>query len=455
MHSTDSSDPFNLYRNPTRIENLNASKNYKRGFNDLHSTYTTSTQRVQHAVSPRSIQATEPFEEHPASYKYGGLPMFLPNRHSRDFREEKNVPERPSSTACYYVNSHKDTRVDSMRRKRTSHRNTLERRQQQRPPPSRASTSLGFRNGLKSPRRKRDLRLIHRATTPNHCRINLKTRPGRSGWYSSLPETAESAIGHRTHVLATVPYRPRTSLQRRHRTQQTEPGVHESGTVTIGTSVFQIDSLQSGFDGSSTARRYRASVGIEDFNCGGGGGGDGEQEPLLDASALPSTTANGLALKSVSFDANALVDDMEEYEEDAGFDLPTPRKTSPARMTSPRTMTPRPESSLQPSYAMVPGILKITPNKVALLDAKKHQTFTLRLPIKNCTNACLAHISPDQIQLKTHNVFAKLISHPTLLAPKMVAMFVLQVVGIGGDGRVMICFMGKELCRIDVFGEKC
>ena len=220
--------------------------------------------------------------------------------------------------------------------------------------------------------------------------------------------------------------------------------------------MFQIDSLQPSIDGSSTARRYRASVGIEDFNCGGGGGGGGGgNEPPLDASVLPSTTANGLASKSVSFDANALVDDTEEYEEEAGFDLPTPRKISQARMTSPRTMAPRPESSLQPCYTMVPGILKFTPNKVILQDAKKHQTFTLRLPIKNRTNACLAHISPDQIQLKTHNVFAKLISHPTLLAPKIVAMFVLQVVGIGGDGQVKICFMGKELCRIDVFGEKC
>ena len=105
-------------------------------------------------------------------------------------------------------------------------------------------------------------------------------------------------------------------------------------------------------------------------------------------------------------------------------------------------------------YPMIPGVLRISPNKVYLDGANIGQTFTVRLPITNHTNACLAHIKPGAIEMKAHNVFAELISHPTLLAPKMVAVCVQQVCGIGGDGKVELSFMGKKLCVVYLHGEK-
>ena len=105
-------------------------------------------------------------------------------------------------------------------------------------------------------------------------------------------------------------------------------------------------------------------------------------------------------------------------------------------------------------YPMIPGVLRISPNKVYLDGANIGQTFTVRLPITNHTNACLARIKPGAIEMKAHNVFAELISHPTLLAPKMCSVCVLQVCGIGGDGKVELSFMGKTLCVVYLHGEK-
>lgn len=69
------------------------------------------------------------------------------------------------------------------------------------------------------------------------------------------------------------------------------------------------------------------------------------------------------------------------------------------------------------------------------------------------TNSVMAHIQPNQMKLEAHNAFAELCSFPTLLAPKMSAMLVFQVCGIGGNGHVNLSFMGQEMCRINVQGE--
>jgi hypothetical protein len=400
-----------LYRNPTRIENLNASRQYKKGYNDLHSSYTTATQRVEHPKFQMSLQSAEPYSSHPHSYRYGKLPMFLPNKHSREFREEKS-PQRPSSRDLYYVDSKTDSRRDAIGRRKKLH----QQQEQQR-----ASKSSG--HSKKSPRQKRDLRITNQSKLTlagrYNTKINHQTRPGRVGWYNCLPEVTEQAIGFRTHVFSTSPFRPNSSKihhevgikncesRRLHQTNQSTG----SSTIIIGSSTFNVDS-DLGNDGSSTARRYRLSVGLEDCNSNN--------------------------------------NDFSNYEEiNDRYNLST---TSESLIEGPKSNIP--QSHKSGTNIMVSGILSITPKKVILYECKKKQTFTMRLPIQNKSNGCLAHLDPSDIEVYQHNVFAKLISHPTLLAPKMSAMFVLQVCGIGGDGYVSITFMGKELCRIVLHGNR-
>ena len=346
---SNSNDPFALYRNPVRIETLNASANFKLPGS---STFNTSPRCNVEKFKPHlSIQT--PYDPHPHSYKHGSLPMFLPNRHTRQFRKKRSPKPPPSTTTNVCL-----SRTDTMREARG--RRSRKRQQQQH-----------HHRRLKQPR----------SNTPL-CTINLQTRPGKVGWYNSLPETTDQAISHRTKVLHTNPYRPRSSLQPSRKSTEIDATTRLNRSTLL--------TLAPDLDNSTTARRYRSSVGAGDMTA-----------------AI------------------------------------TPRPDSAAHTARPRNH----------NVVMVPGILRITPSTIILDHAERNKTFTLRLPIKNNSNACLAHIDPENIVMQKTNCFAELISHPTLLAPKMVALFVVEICGIGGSGKVVLSFMGTELCTIVVHGE--
>ena len=93
----------------------------------------------------------EPFEEHHHSYNHGSLPTFIPNRHARHFRQEKE--RAPSSLDTYIVDSSQDTMREAKgRRSRTP------------------------RGGRRAGSRMSNMSNVTKAPI---CRIDAHARPGR------------------------------------------------------------------------------------------------------------------------------------------------------------------------------------------------------------------------------------------------------------------------------------
>ena len=377
MDLSFSNDPFHLHRS-ARIETITASSNFKDDDHLRFDTYHGHSEKPH----PITIQAAEPYTEHPHSYRHGTLPTFIPNRHARHFRKKNRQQRAPSrdGISTYMVSSCDDSIREAIGRRSRSQ--------------SRSRNQVSKVNA-------------------GRCRIDTNARPGRGQWYDVLPQTTECAIGVKTHVFATAPFRPRSTAHttsdkgqapHTHKNELTNVGSllrsTAGGSVLIGTSVIDLDAT----DGSSTARRYRKSVNTR------------SNTDLLLGKSNKSNNSNNSNNSNSSGGAHT-------HEE---------------------------------SYpmVMVPGVLQISPKTVHLDDACIGQSMTVRLPMTNHTKSCLCHIRPGQIEMTAHNVFAELLSHPTLLAPKMVAICVLQVCGIGGDGHVILSFMGQELCRVYLHGKK-
>ena len=145
MDLSFSNDPFHLHRD-ARIETITASNNFK----DSNLTFNTYHGH-QSKPHPITIQASEPFEEHPHSYNHGSLPTFIPNRHARHFRQEKE--RAPSSLDTYIVDSSQDTMREAKgRRSRTP------------------------RGGRRAGSRMSNMSNVTKAPI---CRIDAHARPGR------------------------------------------------------------------------------------------------------------------------------------------------------------------------------------------------------------------------------------------------------------------------------------
>ena len=233
---SSSNDPFVMIRCPNRIETINATQNYKKS-QSKGIPFNTSPRPLRQRFETR-LSCSQPFESHPHSYKYGTLPLFLPDRHSRHFRKKKKRISLPRSRELYVVKS------------------------------SRASSRLRRRS---------------HTSEPTICKIDRDARPGRGQWYTDLPTTAASVIGAKTHVFATKPHRPRSTAittgrknqsPRRPATSLATPRNRDGivrGCVGRHTRESVLTDTVNILDGSSTARRYRKSCNIRDLDddCSG------------------------------------------------------------------------------------------------------------------------------------------------------------------------------------------
>jgi len=290
---SSSNDPFVMIRCPNRIETINATQNYKNS--QLKGIpFNTSPRPLRQPFETR-LQCSQPFESHPHSYKHGTLPLFLPDRHSRHFRKKISLPR---SRELYVVKS------------------------------SRASSRLSRRS---------------HTSTPTMCKVDRDARPGRRQWYTDLPTTAASVIGAKTHVFATKPHRPRSTAittgrknqsPRRPATSLATPRNRDgivSGCVGRDTRESILTDTVNILDGSSTARRYRKSVGCCDLDD--------------DCSGTLSTMSSSLLFNNNAGSGNAT----------AGVAT----------------------RNLTGAHPMIPSILRIRPKTVFLDGATVGQSFTV------------------------------------------------------------------------------